>query len=161
MAYDYEKASLCLFRAIFKGNYAGDVSCYLKPKVNLAGSATVAPLLHPTFEEVRATGARSRPPDIVPNRETGMYEPDTGGTSVFDRPGVLRRADGDFWIPEGTDIPPDLKVKKDSFNERLKATHYTIMPSKPMFQQVLVGQLDNFVRSAIRRQWERARGIKA
>lgn len=88
-----------------------------------------------------------------------MFEPDSGGTSVFDRAGVLRRADGDFFIPAGTDIPPDLKVKKDSFNERLKATHFTIMPSEPLFKSVLPGQLDNFVRSAIRRQYEQARGL--
>ncbi|HFH4551456.1 TPA: type VI secretion system effector Tse2, partial [Pseudomonas aeruginosa] len=84
---------------------------------------------------------------------------DTGGTSVFDRAGVLRRADGDFVIPDGTDIPPDLKVKQDSYNKRLQATHYTIMPAKPMYREVLMGQLDNFVRNAIRRQWEKARGL--
>ncbi|MDI2533676.1 hypothetical protein OLM94_09635 [Pseudomonas aeruginosa] len=60
---------------------------------------------------------------------------------------------------DGTDIPPDLKVKQDSYNKRLQATHYTIMPAKPMYREVLMGQLDNFVRNAIRRQWEKARGL--
>ncbi|MCW5373337.1 type VI secretion system effector Tse2, partial [Pseudomonas aeruginosa] len=55
--------------------------------------------------------------------------------------------------------PPDLKVKQDSYNKRLQATHYTIMPAKPMYREVLMGQLDNFVRNAIRRQWEKARGL--
>ena len=158
MGYDYEKTSIDLYRAIFKQNYSTDVSCYLKPDKELANADSVAPILYPTFGE-SGGGTLRRPPDIVPNKDTGMYEPDTGGTSVFDRPWVLRRSDGDFFIPSGTDIPPDLKVKKDSYNERLKATHYTIMPSKPIFKKVLMGQLDNFVRNAIRCQYEKARGL--
>jgi hypothetical protein len=159
MCYDYEKTSIALYRAIFKDNYAIDVHCYLKPDKDLANAEKIAPILHPTFAVVIGTGTHKRPPDILPNKETGMYDPDTGGTSVFDRAGVLRRADGDFTIPDGTDIPPDLKVKKDSYNARLKATHYTIMPTKPMFKEALMGQLDNFVRNSIRRQWEKVRGI--
>lgn len=129
------------------------------PDKDLANADEIAPILHPTFTVSTGSGVHKRPPDILPNKDTGMYDPDTGGTSVFDRSNVLRRADGDFFIPDGTDIPPDLKVKKDSFNNRLKATHYTIMPAKPMFKEALMGQLDNFVRSAIRRQWEKARGL--
>ena len=67
-------------------------------------------------------------------------------------------ADGDFVIPEGTEIPSDLKVRKDKYKERFKATHHTIMPAKPMFKDALMGQLDNFARNAIRRQCEAARG---
>lgn len=156
MGYDFEKTSVNLYRAIFKDNYSVDVGCYLKPDRELADAEAIAPILHPTLAET-VTGALRRPPDIVPNKKTGKYEPDTGGTSVFDRPGVLKRADGDFFIPEGTDIPPDLKVKEDEFNVRLNATHYTIMPAKPLYKNVLLGQLDNFVRNAIRRQYEIAR----
>ena len=159
MAYDFEKTSVPLYRAIFKSNYASDVTCYLTPDADLAEAERIAPILHPSFEAVGSATAASRPPDIVSNRVTGMYDPDTGGTSVFDRPNVLKRADGDFLIPDGTDIPPDLKVKKDSFNQRLQATHYTIMPAKPLFKQVLMAQLDNLVRNAIRRRWEQARGL--
>ena len=128
------------------------------PDQELAEAAEVAPLLHPTFDSPNTPGVPARAPDIVAGRD-GLYAPDTGGTSVFDRAGVLRRADGDFVIPDGTDIPPDLKVKQDSYNKRLQATHYTIMPAKPMYREVLMGQLDNFVRNAIRRQWEKARGL--
>lgn len=159
MSYDYEKTSIDLYRAIFKENFTTDVSCYLKPDKDLADANSIAPILHPTFSELSGEGALRRPPDIIANPDTGMYDPDTGGTSVFNRPRVLRRAEGDFFIPSGTDIPPDLKVKKDSYNERLKATHYTIMPLKPMFKESLMGQLDNFVRNAIRRQYEKARGL--
>lgn len=159
MSYDYEKTSIALYRAVFKGNYTTDVSYYLKPDKDLSCADEIAPILHPTFGALAGGGGYTRPPDIVPNKETGMYDPDTGGTSVFDRSNVLQRADGDFLIPEGTDIPPDLKVRKDSYNDRLKATHYTIMPAKPMFKEALMGQLDNFVRNAIRRQWEKARGL--
>jgi Tse2 ADP-ribosyltransferase toxins len=88
-----------------------------------------------------------------------MYDPDTGGTSTFDRPNVLRRADGDFLVPAETDIPPDLKIKQDGYNKRLKATHYTIMPRKPLPKVTLLGALDNLARNAIRRQWEQARGF--
>jgi hypothetical protein len=159
ISYDYEKTSIALYRAVFKENHSTDVSCYLKPDKDLADTKEIAPILHPAFEVLPGNGVYKRPPDILPNKETGMYGPDTGGTSVFDRAGVLRRADGDFFIPDGTNIPPDLKVKKDNYNDRLKATHYTIMPAKPMFKEALMGQLDNFVRNAIRRQWEKARGI--
>ncbi len=158
MSYDYEKTSLTLYRAVFKANYDGDVGRYLRPDKELAEAAEVAPLLHPTFDSPNTPGVPARAPDIVAGRD-GLYAPDTGGTSVFDRAGVLRRADGDFVIPDGTDIPPDLKVKQDSYNKRLQATHYTIMPAKPMYREVLMGQLDNFVRNAIRRQWEKARGL--
>ena len=156
MGYDYGRTSLHLYRAIFKDNYSVDVTCYLRPDKELADAESIAPILHPTLEQT--AGARMRrPPDIVPNRQTGEYEPDTGGTSVFDRARVLKRADGDFFIPKGTDIPPDLKVKEDSYNDRLGATHFTIMPAKPLFKAVLLGQLDNFARNAIRRQYEMAR----
>ncbi|MCV4047100.1 type VI secretion system effector Tse2 [Pseudomonas aeruginosa] len=158
MSYDYEKTSLTLYRAVFKANYDGDVGRYLRPDKELAEAAEVAPLLHPTFDSPNTPGVPARAPDIVAGRD-GLYAPDTGGTSVFDRAAVLRRADGDFVIPDGTDIPPDLKVKQDSYNKRLQATHYTIMPAKPMYREVLMGQLDNFVRNAIRRQWEKARGL--
>ena len=158
MGYEYDKTTVSLYRAIFSENFKTDVTCYLKPDKDLADAEHIAPILHPTFELQSSATGRPRPPDILPNKETGMYEPDTGGTSVFDRPSVLRSAVGDFLIPDGTDIPPDLKVKRDSYRDRLKATHYTIMPEKPMFKEALMGQLDNFVRSAIRRQWEKARG---
>ncbi len=159
MSYDYEKTSISLYRALFQDNYDVDVSCYLKPDKELANANEIAPILHPAFDAVIRGSSRPRPPDIQPNEQTGMYDPDTGGTSVFDRPNVLRRAKGDFLIPDGTNIPPDLKVRKDNYNDRLGAIHYTIMPSKPMFKKVLMGQLDNFVRNAIRRQWEKARGL--
>jgi len=158
MSYNYEKTEVDLYRAVFKENFDSDVSRYLHPDRELAESVVIAPILHPTLTETVGK-TFSRPPDIVPNKQTGMCEPDTGGTSVFDRRGVLRRASGDFHIPAGTDIPPDLKVKKDSYNERLNATHFTIMPAKPMFKDALLGQLDNFVRNAIRRQYEKARGL--
>lgn len=112
MDYDYEKTSVSLYRAVFKDNYFCDVSCYLKPDKDMANVDNIAPILHPTFDAIAAGGVHSRPPDIVSNRMTGMYEPDTGGTSVFDRAGVLRRSDGDFRIPEKTDIPSESESKE-------------------------------------------------
>jgi hypothetical protein len=158
MSYDYERTSVALYRAIFKDNYSTDVTKYLLPDKDLANAEIIAPILHPTFE-FDSVGGPSRAADILRNKDTGMYDPDTGGTSVFDRRNVLRRADGDFYIPDGTDIPPELKVKNDGYSKRLKATHYTIMPAKPMPKEALMGKLDNFTRNAIRRQWELARGI--
>jgi hypothetical protein len=158
MSHDYEKTSVELFRAIHFKNFATDVRCYLMPDRDLADAKEIAPILHPTLEPVDRGGAK-RAPDIAPDEKTGKYYPDTGGTSLFDRAKVLRSSDGDFRIPAGTDIPPDLKVSKDDFSKRLNATHYTIMPSKPMFREALLGSLDNFVRNAIRRQYEAARGI--
>ena len=159
MSYQYEKTEQDLYRALFKDNYDGSIASYLKPDKDLADAKELLPILHPPLEARTLGNGSVRPPDIVLNRKTQMYDPDTGGTSVFDRPGVLRRSDGDFCIPEGTDLPPDLKIKKDEYNKRLKATHYSIMPSKPLYKNALLGQLDNLVRSAIRRQWEKARGI--
>lgn len=152
MSYDYEKTSLNLYRSIFFDNYPQDVSSYLAPDEELANSEEIAPILHPTWEH---SGRRG--PDIVPKND-GMYHPDTGGTSTFDRANVLRRAEGDFLIPEGTPIPPDLKIRNDGWNKRLKANHHTIMPSKPMRKDYLKAQLDNLARSAIVKQCERARG---
>lgn len=157
MDFDYQKTDCDLYRAIFRDNFTMDVTTYLRPDIELANAPTIAPLLHPTFEPVMAAG-RLRAPDILANKETGKYEPDTGGTSVFDRAGVLKAADFDFHIPEGTDIPPGVKISKDEFNKRLKATHYSIMPAVPMFKDVLMGKLDNLARNAIKRQYEKARG---
>jgi len=153
VSYQYEKTNLDLYRAIFFVNYSVDVSSYLKPDKELANAKEIAPILHPTWSH-----NGRRPPDIVPDKD-GNYWPDTGGTSTFDRPGVLRLAQGDFFIPEGTPIPPDLKIRNDGWNKRLNATHYTIMPKKPMRKEHLKAVLDNFVRSAIARQWEKARGL--
>lgn len=102
MGFKYEKTSVSLYRALFADNYSTDVSCYLKPDEDLANAADIALILHPTFE-ASGGGAQKRPPDIGVNRKTGMYDPDTGGTSVFDRARVLKRAMGDFVIPDGTD----------------------------------------------------------
>lgn len=41
---------------------------------------------------------------------------------------------------------------------RLKATHYTIMPSKPPQKSVLEANLNQLVRNAIKRQYEKSRG---
>lgn len=157
MGFNYEKTKVNLYRALFPDNYSTDVSCYLKPDEAMANAADIAPILHPTFDALGG-GAQRRPPDIAVNKKTGMYDPDTGGTSVFDRAGVLKRAIGDFVIPDGTEIPPCLKIEADTYNERLKATHYTIMPATSMYKEVLMGKLDNLARNAIRRQWEKARG---
>ncbi len=148
-----KKSGVDLFRAIFLENYNGDISAYLIPDKELANTKETAPILHPVYEPKSSR----RPADITPNAQTGLFEPDTGGTSVFDRAGVLKRADGDFFLPECTEIPPDLKIKKDTFNQRLKATHYTIMPSKPMPKAVLEANLNQLVRNAIKRQYEKAR----
>ena len=157
MSYDYEKTSLT------------STGRYSRPTTTATSVATCAPTRNsPRLRKSPAAASdlrqpqhpwRPRPRAGHRRRPRWPYAPDTGGTSVFDRAGVLRRADGDFVIPDGTDIPPDLKVKQDSYNKRLQATHYTIMPAKPMYREVLMGQLDNFVRNAIRRQWEKARGL--
>jgi hypothetical protein len=155
MSYDYKKSSEDLFRAIFFDNYEGDVSCYLRPDEELSNSKEIAPILHPAYVSKSPT----RPPDISPKPATGKYHPDTGGTSTFDRAGVLRSSNGDFFLPEGTDIPPDLKIQKNDYNKSLKATHFTIMPSKPLQKSVLEASLNQLVRSAIKRQYEKARGL--
>ena len=159
MLYQYEKTTVSLYRAIFNSNFQQNMACYLMPDAELANAEAIAPILHPAFEITAKPGLPTRPADILPNAATGEYDPDTGGTSLFERRGVLKSADGDFLIPDGTDIPPDLKVKQDAYNKRLKATHYTLMPAKPMFKAVLMGQLDNFARNAIRRQVEKSRGF--
>jgi hypothetical protein len=153
MSYDYKKSSVDLFRAIFVENFNGDISAYLKPDKELANAKEIAPILHPAYEPK----SPRRAADIVQNDQTGMFEPDTGGTSVFNRAGVLKRADGDFFLPEGTDIPPDIKIKEGGLNQRLNATHYTIMPSKPIPKSVLEANLNQLVRNAIKRQYEKAR----
>ena len=155
MSYDYEKSSVDLYRAIFFDNYNGNVNSYLCPDEELSNAREIAPILHPTY----VAKSPRRPPDIVPNIKTGKYHPDTGGTSVFDRVGVLKRANGDFFLPEGTDIPPDIKIEKNALNQRLKATHFTIMPSKPVPKSVLEANLNQLVRNAIKRQYEKARGL--
>lgn len=51
MSFDYKKTDLNLYRAIFFDNYSGDVSSYLIPDKDLANSAEIAPILHPTWTD--------------------------------------------------------------------------------------------------------------
>ncbi|WP_277813084.1 hypothetical protein [Dyella ginsengisoli] len=91
------------------GSDVGPCSNYARRSL----SGSLPPLLpHPTLEGATEMDGSARPPDILSNRSTGMYDPDTGGTPAFDRPNALRRSDGDFYIPEGVDIPPGSEAQE-------------------------------------------------
>lgn len=55
------------------------------------------------------------------------------GISTFDRAGVPAGKDWVYYkIPKGTALPAGLAVVKDSYNEQMQATHYSIAPAYDM-----------------------------
>ncbi len=55
------------------------------------------------------------------------------GISTFDKPGIPKGRDWvHYKIPAGTKLPEGLAIVKDSYNQTVLATHYTIAPAYDM-----------------------------
>ncbi len=73
------------------------------------------------------------------------------GISTFDKFGVPSGKDWVYYkIPQGTPLPAGLAIVKDSYNEQMQATHYTIAPAYDMPLTVFTRLLNEFATSALR-----------
>lgn len=119
-------------------------------------------VLYPDFYE-RKVGDKIRKADVdVFKDEHGIeWVRSGGGTSLFDKPNVFKKAGWlCFPIPLGTPIPESLHVVKQEFNKLFKATHYQIESrASLMTKQAMQGALDNFARAALARSVELAKKI--
>ena len=115
-------------------------------------------VLYPDFY-AREVNGQFRQPDVNVDLKEGMeWVRPGGGTSLFDRPGVLKGPNWlSFAIPDGTPIPDSLVVKNTGYNKQRKATHYQIEAKQMITKEAMMGALDNFARNAIARSVELSR----
>lgn len=119
--------------------------------------------LYPDFYERELRAGKFREPDVTVETINGVEyvvpkiyrkRPEdiwrAEGTSTFDRADTFQ---GDRWyyfkIPPGTTIPDGLLIVKDDYNERFKATHYSIVPNWKMTVAEFKQRLDQLAANAI------------
>lgn len=119
-------------------------------------------MLHPDFEPRLITSGKNkgkyRDPDVDVFEDKGksVVEPG-GGTSLFDKSGVFGAAHWwYFTIPEGTTIPPSLKIRFTGTNTLFGADHYQIEPLVRMEVVAYKGALDNLARNAVEKAYRDA-----
>lgn len=148
------KTETNLYRAVIDGTFEGDLVTDGKP---------VTGVLYPRFETttyVTSTGVeRTSPADVTIHSMPQGDEVDAGGgTSMHDARGWF----GDsgwryFTVPQGTDYPASLKIKRGKRKRRnrtgtCEGRHYQIEPLNRMTIDAYKGALDNLARAAIVRQ---------
>ncbi|RVT80703.1 hypothetical protein DXV76_20795 [Rhodobacteraceae bacterium CCMM004] len=117
-------------------------------------------VLYPDFEPrtFMARGEEVTRPADVSYADDGEVEPG-GGTSLFDVEGVFGSgAWRYFLLPQDTEIPDTLVVRKTGFNRRFNAEHWQIEVRIGMTLPVdaMKGALDNLARNAITKRYENA-----
>lgn len=112
-------------------------------------------VLYPTFSRKKIGKDKFREPDVTIKDDAVQTG---GGTSLFDKD---RFFSGDKWnffyIPQGTDIDPALRVTGPDWNGFFKANHYQIEAAKPISVDAYKGALDNFARAAWAKRYADAR----
>jgi hypothetical protein len=88
-------------------------------------------------EEFILSNGRPRPADITIEIRGGAKwvtcRPFPRGISTFDRPNVFSGTSWEYYkIPAGTVLPRGLAIVRDSYRERVRATHHTIAPAWDM-----------------------------
>ena len=73
------------------------------------------------------------------------------GLSTFDKPGIPPGKGWEYYrIPAGTRLPEGLAIVEDNYNEKFKATHYTIAPAFDMPISQFKGKLLELAAELIR-----------
>ena len=81
-----------------------------------------------------------------------------GGTSLFDKDMFFKSKKWRyFYIPEGTEVDPMLKITGPTRNEFFDANHYQIEVDKPIPIAAYKGALENLARAAVKKAYEDAR----
>lgn len=146
--------SVNLFRAVRGDPYKHGTVVDGKP---------VPGVLFPDFYR-RKIGDDWRDPDVdMLTDDKGVeWVKEGGGTSLFDKRGVFAsKAWRYFDIPEGTDIPDSLVVRKTGWNKKFQADHWQIeVRTGMMMKTAMQGELETLARNAIARSVELAKGGK-
>src|SRR3954468_9440975 len=135
--------SLLISRGELDRIYTGSVRLWLWRALHK--KVTVANPLYPDFVAREIRGIL-RAPDLETKVIGGTEHVVSRlgqGTSLFDRQGVFGAGNWTYFeIPAGTEIPVGLIITKDAFNEKYRATHYSISPNFTMPKTQFVGLLD-------------------
>lgn len=131
------------------------------PNGTIIDSQPAPEILYPDFEPRPLPNGKMRKPDSEPFRGSdGKMWVHTGyGTSLFDREGIFKGKGWlNFTIPQGTEVPESLQVRRTDYNEKFEADHYQIEPrARMMLLESYKGALDNLARAALARTVELAK----
>lgn len=115
-------------------------------------------VLYPDFYEKEIGPGRVRQPDVemVQDDEGHEWVRAGGGTSLFDVRGIFKGKSWlSFTIPQGTEIPDSLVIRRTHYSDKFQATHYQIEArARMMRKDAFQGALDNLARNAIVRAVE-------
>lgn len=115
--------------------------------------------LYPDFVRREIRKGKFRPADVTVRRKGGVdfiipkvYKKSSDdiwkaqGTSLFDQSNTFKGKNWEFIeIPQGTEIPDGILIIKDDYNERFKATHYSIVPDHAMSVDIFKLLLNNLM----------------
>ena len=139
---------ILLARGELERYYDGEVPLNLWRALNVRRSERLFDLVESPF---KMSNGRVRRPDITIEMGWVRVRSVPRGASTFDRAGVPGGKDWVYYrIPKGTVLPPGLAIVKDSYNEQMQATHYTIAPAYDMPLAVFKGLLNQLAMSALR-----------
>lgn len=139
---------ILLARGELERYYDGEVPLNLWRALNVRRSERLFDLVESPF---KMSNGRVRRPDITIERDWVRVRSVPRGASTFDRAGVPGGKDWAYYrIPKGTILPPGLAIVKDSYNEQMQATHYTIAPAYDMPLAVFKRLLNQLAMSALR-----------
>jgi len=94
---------------------------------------------------------RVRKPDITIDNGWVKVKHWPRGISTFDKPGIPKGKDWvHYKIPAGAELPKGLAIVKDSYNDTVMATHYTIAPAYNMPLPQFKLLLNKFASSVIK-----------
>ena len=128
--------------------YDGAVPLNLWRAMNLRTNKRLFDLVESPY---KMSNGRVRRPDISIENGWVRVRSAPRGISTFDRMGVSTGNDWVYYrIPQGTRLPRGLAIVKDSYNEQMKATHYTIAPAYDMPVAVFRRLLNQLATSALR-----------
>ncbi|WP_308366894.1 MULTISPECIES: hypothetical protein [unclassified Microbulbifer] len=107
--------------------------------------------LHPDFYPRMIRGSMRRP-DIAVKEIGGVEYVEAElvkGTSLFDKSGTFGFKNFEYFeIPAGTEIPTGLIIIKGEYNQKYKATHYSICPNHRMRKDLFIRLLDRLAYNA-------------
>lgn len=144
--------SLLISRGELDRIYIGSIRLWLWRALHK--QVTVANALYPDFSPRQIRGVL-RAPDVETKLIDGTEHVVARlgqGTSLFDRQGVFGAGTWTYFeIPAGTEIPVGLIITRDRFNDKYKATHYSISPNFTMPKTQFVALLDALAANAAAR----------
>ena len=128
---------------------------YESPPTNLWRARRIrqpGPLFGLVEEETILSNGQVRPADITIERrglvKLVLCRPFPRGISTFDRANVFSGRSWEYYkIPAGTVLPKGLAIVRDSYRERMRATHYTIAPAWDMPLETFKALLDTLARA--------------